>query len=183
MHPRAHPAEREPRRSTGACSRPDAGIGARIIQGVQAAVAQEPEQAVLASAPRRTFALAPGGGDESPELPDIQIRRQCANVVEDLVVTHERVAQPFDSTMPHRFAPARPAYRVERPRNRVGVAFPEQACDVADLPSPGRAFETAGIGHRGLEIRPHGDSGEIVCGQQGQGLAERLQRERFALAL
>ena len=64
-----------------------------------------------------------------------------------------------------------------------GVALAEQACDVADLPPPGGTFEATRAGDRSFEIRPQGDACEVALAQNNQGLAERLQRERFPLAL
>ena len=87
-----------------------------------------------------------------------RFRLQLAQVVERPVVAHERVANPFDATMPRRLAPTRATHRFERLHNRFDVAFPEKSRNVADLAPTRRAFETAGVGHRGLEIRPHGNA-------------------------
>ena len=166
---------------------PVAGAGAKPRSGgtFEPVVSEKTEQAPYARIPGRALLpLAPRGGDEAPQLPEIRMRHRLANAVECFAVAGEkRVAQPLDTTVACRLAPAGAAHRVQGLRDRLGVAFPEYAPDVADLPAQSGAFEPSRIGHRGFEIRPHGDSSETARGQGRQRLAERLERKRLAFAL
>ena len=156
---------------------------AEHVDGIETAVAQEPEQTAFAPGPLPGLALAPRGGHEVPQLLEIELRDGRAQIRGRSVATRELVAQPLEATLSQRFASAGTAHCVERLGDRIGIALAEQTRDVPDLAPPRRALKTARINHRDLQLRPHGHAGEIVRSQGDQGIAECLQRERFTFAL
>ena len=146
---------------------PGSSVNEEVACGIQPAVPKEPEQAPLTCTSERSLPLplAPRCGHEPLQPLDIQFGHRLSHTIEYLVVVNERIAQPLDSTVARRLAPARPAHRVERPRDRIGVAFAQQTSDVADLPPQRDPFETArrpGAGDCGWRASAYGSRGSAV---------------------
>ena len=77
----------------------DLPVAAKTVRVAESAVAQESEQAACANLPRSAVPLTPHGGDEVPQLLEVQTRRDRPDVVQRRVAPHERVAQTFDAAM------------------------------------------------------------------------------------